>query len=102
VDITYEWLKAHGFKELPREERQPTPHVRRAVAGGRAGGRYPFESPDDLCLELAEWPGGGHWSCWLVQVEPRRHIYLRHLRARGELTALYEALTGRLWEGAPA
>lgn len=37
------------------------------------------------------------WFCWIVQVEPYRHIHVRHLRFTLEVECLYEGLTGRKW-----
>ncbi len=100
--LTYAWLLTHGFRTVI-VERTAYPHVRRALAADKVGGRLPFESADDLCLELSL--GGAaeavDWYCWLLQAEPRRHIHIRYLRYRQEVVQLYEALTGAKWQEQP-
>jgi hypothetical protein len=97
--LSYEWLKANGWKTLTRQERQPTDHVRRPVAWEVAGGKRPFVSPDDLCVELALATAGddGEWHCWVSQVEPHRFVHVRMMRTVGDVIRLWEGLTGRDW-----
>jgi hypothetical protein len=95
--LSYDWLHANGFHLLHREERQPTDHVRRNVGMEKLKGLEPFQSIDDLCIELASQTTGDEWFCWVVQIEPRRHIHVRMMRERWEVVKLWEGLTGREW-----
>jgi len=96
--ITEDWLRTHGFAiESGRsDERLP---LRRLRIGDRTTeGRIPFQSPEDLCIDVAP-RGPDSWYVWIMQVEPYRHIHVRHMRYTWEIARLYEGLTGRVWPG---
>ena len=98
--ITEEWLIANGFRieEGRNDERMP---LRSLVVGGDfVGGRQPFHSPDDLCIDVAPVDSKRkEWFVWIAQREPYRHIHVRYMTETWELVRLYEALTGRVWPG---
>lgn len=101
LPITESWLAANGWHlvgERNDERTRPENRLRRREIKGD-GGRKPFESADDLCIDVA--PGFGQpprWHVWLHQCEPYRFIHLRTVGRCGELIQLYEALTGVKWE----
>ena len=100
--ITDDWLQANGFRLRDNRNDQREPLRRLAISGHKHGGRTPFESSDDLCIDIApsrtaEEPG--EWSVWLMQVEPYRHIFVRSMRFTWEIARLYEGLTGVVWFG---
>lgn len=99
--ITERWLTDHGWRLLSRQERQPTDHYRLDLGSRILGGRPFLGASDDLCIEVARvstLPDETRWHCWIVQVEPRRHIHVRDVSCTWELVALYEGLTGTKWE----
>lgn len=95
--ITPRWLRANGWFDLHRSDR-PGLH-RREVAHEVLGGRRPFVSHDDLCIDVMPGISGDrmHWNCWVHQAEPNRHIHVREVRYTWELVRLWEGLTGRTW-----
>lgn len=97
--ITESWLTAHGWK-LQSERNDPNtrcPGFRlRAIGHELSGGRGAFHSFDDLCIAVA--PAlEGQWYVWIYQLEPYRHIHVRHMRLTKELVRLWEGLTGSDW-----
>lgn len=101
--ITDAWLSAHGWKTpSPRNDgNTQLPGFRlRPVGHELADGPHPFRSYDDLCIAVAPSHGSpGEWHCWLYQLEPYRHIHVRHVRTVRDLVRLWEGLTGRDWPG---
>lgn len=91
--LTSGWLKANGFHE--REMDGGGLNYRRWIAKDRCGGRLPFESFDDLGIELSA-SDNRLWFCWIVK-ENQSIIFVRYIRYVHELTAIWEALTGREW-----
>lgn len=103
MTITEAWLSANGWKLQPQRNDGNThlPGFRlRPIGHDLVGDRRPFHSHDDLCIAVAPAPPGGEWHVWLYQIEPYRHIHVRHMRDTGELVRLWEGLTGREWTDA--
>ena len=107
VPITEDWLRRHGFRiEDGRNDRR-MPVRRLAVLWDGVDGRQMFSSPDDLCIDVAPVIGSQdavtknwrEWYVWIMQVEPYRHIHVRHMKYTWELALLYQGLTGRVWPG---
>ena len=98
--ITEDWLREHEFR-LSGERNDGRHHVRRlAVATEGIDGRQMFESPDDLCIDVAKsFQDNGQWHVWIQQIEPYRTIHVRHMRYTWEIARLYEGLTGVVWPG---
>lgn len=99
--ISEHWLRQHDFKWFMTGNEK---HWRRAIGTDKKEGRGFMESSDDLCIELAWNPKGddnGWWYCWIAQVEPRRHIHVRHMREVNEIAMLYLGLTGVPIQGLP-
>lgn len=99
--ITGEWLSANGWKSIsPRNDSHTRmPGFRLLTVGGElVCGRLPFHSPDDLCIGLAPTGTQGEWHCWVYQMEPYRHIHVRHVRYVWEVVRLWEGLTGSAWD----
>ena len=99
--ITAAWLSARGWK-LDSSRNDPNhrnPGFRiRPVSEDCRGWRRPFQAHDDLCIGLAPVGGdAGEWFVWVYQVEPYRHIHVRHMRYVWEVVKLWEGLTGRAW-----
>lgn len=57
-----------------------------------------MESPDDVCIEVSLTqnvdPMNVLWHCWIVQVEPCRHIHVRRIEFVHEIQMLFLGLTG--------
>lgn len=98
--ITEEWLRDHEFR-LQSDRNDGRHYVRRlAVALEGIDGRQLFESPDDLCIDVApSFQSDGQWHCWIQRVEPYQFIHVRHMRFTWEIARLYEGLTGVVWPG---
>ena len=97
--ITEDWLKANAFYlvgERTDERTKPDVKLRRLAIKGKGGrDRHNiFESPDDLCIDIASDPYRGDWYVWLHQEEPYRFIHIRQFRDRADLIRFYEVLTG--------
>lgn len=100
--ITAAWLFANGWK-LGSQRNDPhtqLPGFRiRPIGDELLGGRQPFQSFDDLCIGVAPVTAtAGEWHVWVYQLEPYRHIHVRHMRYTWELARLWEGLTGKDWE----
>lgn len=100
--ITYEWLHEHGFRTLPRLERQPTDHVRRCLGLETVEDNVFLRASEDMCLDLApeRMPDPKFWFCWVTRASSQNHnpsvwIHTRHLVTRFDLILLYMGLTGR-------
>lgn len=95
--ITEDWLKANGFYlvgERTDERTKPDVKLRRLAIKGKGGrDRNIFESPDDLCIDIAPNLYRGDWYVWLHQEEPYRFIHIRQFRDRADLIRFYEVLT---------
>jgi len=98
--ITEDWLREHGFA-IEDGRNDPRLPVRRLRVGyDTIEGRLPFHAPDDLCIDLAPSVARDQsWHVWIMQVEPYRHIHVRHMRYTWEIARLWEGLTGRVWPG---
>ena len=104
--ITEGWLKEVGFK-WHQFDRQPGKHW--VLWLGDAVGQGLVTSFEDIGIEvstmqyenaLGEVVGQDAWFCWLRSDAAGRYhrfIHLRHLRTRGELIALVEAIAGQPW-----
>jgi hypothetical protein len=98
--ITEAWLSANAWKTVsPRNDTHTqTPGFQlRPIGHELAGPRSPFHSFDDLCIAVAQTGSDGTWFVWIYQMEPYRHIHVRHMRYTHELVKLWEGLTGRDW-----
>ena len=98
--LSYEWLHEWGWHKIPRQERQPTDHVRRCVGLEISDDRLFMAASEDLCIDLAPDFNGEFWYCWITKATghnnpPHTWIHARHLKIRGDLILLYEGLTGR-------
>jgi len=100
--LTYEWLHEHGFRTLPRFDRQPTDHVRRCIGLETVEDSLFLRCSEDLCLDLApeRMPEPRYWFCWVTRASsqhqhPSIWIHARHLKTRFDLVLLYMGLTGR-------
>lgn len=96
--ITEEWLREVGFT-WHSVERSPRHWL---LWMGALTGR-PFESFEDLGVELSADVSGVNWFCWLradYSGRYSRFIHVRQLRDRDELIRLIEALTDQEWNPA--
>jgi hypothetical protein len=102
--IDDEWLRSLGFR-WETIERSPHPHWTLWI-GDEVPGHDFMVAFEDLGLELSRsCVADDRWHCWFrsdLAGRYGRFLHVRHLRARGELRALYQALTGRDLDGRPA
>lgn len=100
--ITEDWLKTHGFRLVGgRTDERTKPEVklrRLAIKRECVGDRNIFDSPDDLCIDIAPNTIKGDWFVWLHQEEPYRFIHVRQFKYQADLMRLYEALTGKAFD----
>jgi hypothetical protein len=101
LPITEAWLRSVGFK-WHQFDRQPNRQW--LIWVGAASGEWGC-SDQDLGVEVAPMrsrPDGEdeRWFCWLRSDSSHRYsrfIHVRHIRSRGDVIALIEALTGQPW-----
>jgi len=100
--ITEDWLKENGFRlvsERNDERTKPDIRLRRlAIKQYCTIGRTIFDSPDDLCIDIAFNPASNNWYVWLHQEDPYRFIHIRNFRDRVDLISFFEVLTGSKFE----
>lgn len=101
--ITDAWLKANGFRLVTAfryKRTQPEIYLRRrAIKGdGEAGEKNLFQSPEDLCIDIAPSPYKNDWVVWLFQADTSCFIHVRQFRYQKDLIRLYEVLTGVSWK----
>lgn len=96
--IDEDWLKEAGFK-WHQFDRQPDKHWLLWCGDAIRAGDGSLTSYEDIGIEVA--PGrDGKWFCWFRSDAAGRYhrfIHIRHLTTRGELTRLFEAVTGVKW-----
>lgn len=106
-----DWLKAVGFK-WHQFDRQPNRHWLLWL-GEAAADQGSFTSYEDIGIEIAAgwWLNSngkrinddGRWFCWLrddAGGHYHRFIHIRHIRTRGDVVRLVEAITGQTWNPA--
>lgn len=105
VPITEDWLRQNGWRIENNRNDERLPVRRIALRWETIEGKTFLASPDDLCIDISPVmpykPNGfdQRWHCWLMQVEPYRHIHVRTMRYTWELIRLWEGLTGITWPG---
>lgn len=105
VPITEDWLRQNGWRIEDGRNDDRLPVRRLALKWYTVEGRTFCSSPDDLCIDIspaiARWKDQHEpqWHCWIMQVEPYRHIHVRTMRYTWELIRLWEGLTGMVWPG---
>lgn len=98
--ITYDWLLAHGWHRLDREERQPFDHCRRCIGRDVIGDLY-MAASEDLCIEVSPTSATmTEWFVWITKAHSQNNfasvwLHVRYMRRAAELILLYEGLTGR-------
>jgi hypothetical protein len=96
--ITEDWLKSVGFK-WHQFNRQPSKQWL-LWCGIRSAGNWGVDT-QDIGVEVCSGGMDGTWFCWLRSDTAHRYsrfLHVRHMRTKGEVSRLVEAVTGLPWK----